>query len=88
MKAIPTIWLKTEIKQKSAEKFILPRQKINWQKWKKIMVDTGSLVTISPPENEILIEKEYLPITRNYPDVNEDELKFFRKVTVKQRVEK
>ena len=49
---------------------------------KEFIVDTGSLVTITPPDKEIIKGKKILRVTKKYQYVNKNEVKFIGKITV------
>ena len=49
---------------------------------KKIIIDTGSPVTIIPPEKEIMKNRKILPVTKKYQDLNRNEVIFTGKITV------
>ena len=52
-------------------------------KWKKeFIIDTGSPITIMPPDEKILKIAEFQKITNRYQDVNKNEVKFRGKIPV------
>ena len=50
---------------------------------KKLIVDTESPVKMLPPDKEMMEDNKIVPITRNYQDVNKNEIEFTGKITVK-----
>ena len=55
--------------------------KINGVK-KEIIIDTGSPITIMPPDEGIMKHAEIQKVANRYQDVNENEVKFWGKVPV------
>ena len=49
---------------------------------KEFIVDSGSPVKILPPDTEIMKNPKFSPITQKNQDVNENEVKFAREITV------
>ena len=49
---------------------------------KEFIIDTGSPITIMPPDERIMKHTEILKITNRYQDVNKNEVKFRGKVPV------
>ena len=51
-------------------------------------MDTGSLVTIKPPDKEVIDDKKISPITENFSRLIKSEVKLAGKVTVEAESEK
>ena len=72
---------KTKKKIEEKNKHYTATVKINGIK-KEFITDTGSPITILPPEEKILKKAELQKITNRYQDVNKNEVKFRGKIPV------
>ena len=79
--------MKETKKNKEKNKHYAATVKINGKK-KEFLINTGSPITIMPPDEEIIKSTGLQKITNKYQDVNKNEVKFRRKIPVNLKYER